>query len=197
MAVDVSSLGIQVHGGMGYIEETGAAQHWRDARITTIYEGTTGIQGNDLVVRKLLRDGGDTARAIFAQVRESASALEASDRPQLQEIGQHIVAALEAWEAATDWILTRARDAPAEILAAAVPYLALSVAVAGGWQLGRAAAAAARRLDRSRGDPSFDGAKIATARYYAASQLPQASALSAVVRQAGPALAAVGDEALG
>ena len=93
MGIEVTSLGIQVYGGMGYIEETGAAQHWRDSRITTIYEGTTGIQANDLIFRKLMRDQGATAKVVFSEVQGTANDLLASDRPELRAIGGHLLGA--------------------------------------------------------------------------------------------------------
>jgi hypothetical protein len=123
MGIEVTSLGIQIHGGMGFIEETGAAQHWRDSRITTIYEGTTGIQANDLIFRKLMRDQGETANVVFAEITATTRALAASKRPQLQAIGKRLDAALQAWREATAWLLANAGSAPAGALAAAVPYL--------------------------------------------------------------------------
>ena len=96
MSIEVTSLGIQIYGGMGYIEETGAAQHWRDSRITTIYEGTTGIQANDLIFRKLMRDQGATARVVFAEVAATARALSESERSDLQAIGRRLDAGLTA-----------------------------------------------------------------------------------------------------
>jgi hypothetical protein len=112
MGIEVASLGIQIYGGMGFIEETGAAQHWRDSRITTIYEGTTGIQANDLIFRKLLRDQGETANVVFAEIAATASALAASTRPQLQAIARRLDAALQAWREATAWLLANAGSAP-------------------------------------------------------------------------------------
>ncbi|MDP1957395.1 MAG: acyl-CoA dehydrogenase, partial [Rhodocyclaceae bacterium] len=194
MSIDVTSLGIQIHGGMGYIEETGAAQHWRDARITTIYEGTTGIQANDLLFRKLMRDQGATAKVVFGEVHATVKALAASGRPELQAIAQRLGVALQAWTGATEWLAANVKTGLSGVLAAAVPYLHLAVTVCGGWQMGRAALAAAVHLDRAEGDPSFYRAKIATAHFYADHLLPQSAAFAESVKAGDAALAGVGDE---
>src|SRR5574337_171721 len=196
MGIDVTSLGIQVHGGMGFIEETGAAQHWRDSRITTIYEGTTGIQANDLIFRKLMRDGGATARLVFAQIRETVSMLAAAGRPELQAIGRRLEDALQAWVDATDWVIANAKADAGGVLTAAVPYLHLAVTVAGGWQMGRAALAAAGKLDAGEGDARFYQAKIATARFYADQLLPQARAFAQTVLAGSSALTEITDDML-
>ncbi len=196
MSIDVTSLGIQVHGGMGFIEETGAAQHWRDSRITTIYEGTTGIQANDLIFRKLMRDGGATARLVFGQVRETVGALAAAASPQLQAIGRRLDSALQAWVEATEWVLANAKTDAAGTLAAAVPYLNLAVSVSGGWQMGRAALAAASKLQAGAGDPRFYQVKIVTAAFYADQLLPQAQAFAETVLAGGDALAGFSDDML-
>ncbi|MDP2194778.1 MAG: acyl-CoA dehydrogenase C-terminal domain-containing protein [Rhodocyclaceae bacterium] len=194
MSIDVTSLGIQIHGGMGYIEETGAAQHWRDARITTIYEGTTGIQANDLLFRKLMRDQGATAKVVFGEVHATVKALAASSRPELQAIAKRLGVALQAWTGATEWLAANAKTGLSGVLAAAVPYLHLAVTVCGGWQMGRAALAAAGHLDKAAGDPAFCRAKIATAHFYADHLLPQAAAYAESVKAGDAALAGVGDE---
>ncbi len=181
MSIEVTSLGIQIHGGMGFIEETGAAQHWRDARITTIYEGTTGIQANDLIFRKLMRDQGATARLLFAEIQACVAALVASERPALRQTGQRLGDALRAWIAATEWLAAHAKTGLAGVLTAAVPYLNLAVTVTGGWLLGKGALAAARYLDAGEGDPVFYGQRIASARFYADQQLPLAGAYAATV----------------
>jgi alkylation response protein AidB-like acyl-CoA dehydrogenase len=196
MAVEVTSLGIQIHGGMGFIEETGAAQHFRDARITTIYEGTTGIQANDLVFRKLMRDQGATAKVLFGQIAGTARALAASERPELKAVAQRLGPALDAWVKATEHLGATVKDDLAGVLAAAVPYLNLAVVVSGGWQMGRAALAAERQLAAGEGDARFLEAKIATARFYADQLLPQAAAGGETVRAGGTALAAVADDML-
>ncbi len=194
MGIEVTSLGIQVYGGMGYIEETGAAQHWRDSRITTIYEGTTGIQANDLIFRKLMRDQGATARVVFGEVAATARALAESDRAELQAIGRRLDAGLKAWSEATDWLLANAKTGVSGVLTAAVPYLDLAVIVSGGWLMGKAALAAAGYLEKGEGDLPFYKAKLASAAFYADQMLPQAAAKAATVMAGDVALAGMGDE---
>jgi acyl-CoA dehydrogenase len=196
MGIDVTSLGIQVYGGMGYIEETGAAQHWRDARITTIYEGTTGIQANDLIFRKLLRDQGATARVVFAEVAATARALNETGHADLLAIGQRLDAGLKSWQEVTDWVIANAKTGVSGVLTAAVPYLDLAVAVCGGWLMGKAALAAAGHLDRDEGDLAFYRGKLATARFYAEQILPQAQANAATVMAGDAGLTAVIDDML-
>jgi acyl-CoA dehydrogenase len=196
MGIEVTSLGIQVYGGMGYIEETGAAQHWRDARITTIYEGTTGIQANDLVFRKLLRDQGATARVVFAEVAATARALNESARADLQAIGRRLDAGLAAWNEATDWVLANAKSGVSGVLTAAVPYLDLAVAVTGGWLMGKAALAAAGYLEKGAGDLPFYTAKLASAAFYADQVLPLAQARALSVMAGDAAITNLDSEAL-
>ncbi len=188
MGVEVTSLGIQIHGGMGFIEETGAAQHWRDSRITTIYEGTTGIQANDLVSRKLMRDGGATARLFSEKIAETARTLASSERPELKAIAERLGSGLDAWVKATEWLAGNAKSNLAGVLAAAVPYLNLAITVCGGWQMGRAALAAAKKLEAGEGDAHFYAAKITTVRFYADLVLPLATAYSENVRAGETAL---------
>ena len=194
MGIDVTSLGVQIYGGMGYIEETGAAQHWRDSRITTIYEGTTGIQANDLLFRKLMRDQGETAKLVFGEVYATAKALGTSGKPELQAIGQRLGVALKAWTGATEWLAANARTGLSGVLTAAVPYLHLAVTVTGGWFMGKAALAAAGYLDKGEGDQPFYRAKVATARFYADQMLPQAISYAETVMAGDAALAGVGNE---
>ena len=190
---EVASLGVQVHGGMGFIEETGAAQHWRDSRITTIYEGTTGIQANDLIFRKLMRDQGATAQAVLSEVQGTADALLASDRPELRAIGAQLLGAKQAWSDATEWVLGTVRSDVAAVLTAALPYLNLAVLVCGGWMMGRAALAAAGYLDSEAGDQRFYRSKIATAGFYADQLLAQAEAWSKVAMAGDAAIRGFGD----
>ena len=197
MGIEVTSLGIQIYGGMGFIEETGAAQHWRDSRITTIYEGTTGIQANDLLFRKLMRDQGATARVVFGEVAATAKALAASPRPELQAIAKRLGEALQAWIKATEWLAANAKTGLSGVLTAAVPYLHLAVTVSGGWLMGRAALAAAGYLDKAEGDQAFYRAKIATAHFYADQMLPQAAAYGETVRAGDAALVDLLDELFG
>jgi alkylation response protein AidB-like acyl-CoA dehydrogenase len=175
-ALGITSTGIQVHGGMGFIEETGAAQHARDARILTIYEGTTGIQANDLVGRKIARDGGAAAHVAIAEMRRTVAAL---DGAELAPIRVALTEAVALLERAVAWVVdTSATDARA-VAAGAVPFLKLFGVVAGGWQMGRAAHVAQARLGAGdNSDPGFYRAKLATARFYADHVLPQAHGLA-------------------
>ncbi len=178
MSIDVASLGVQVHGGMGFIEETGAAQYYRDARILTIYEGTTAIQANDLVGRKTLRDGGAVARALLAEVRQTEAALEASGDPAAARMLAPLRRASAALSDAVDFVLANAASHPNAVFGAAVPYLLLAGTTLAGWQMARALLASLAHRDE---DPAFHDAKIATAQCYALHKLSQAPGLAAVV----------------
>jgi alkylation response protein AidB-like acyl-CoA dehydrogenase len=191
IAQEVTSLGVQVHGGMGFIEETGAAQHFRDARITTIYEGTTGIQANDLLGRKTARDGGATARAVASDIARVAAELAAHADANLAAIGRRLSEATVALNQAIDWVVAAFASQPREAHAGAVAYLRLWGLAVGGWQLGRAALAAARHLHAGTGDAGFLAAKIVTARYYADCLLPQASAFMTTLVEGGPSAVAM------
>ena len=176
--IEVASTGIQVHGGMGFIEETGAAQHLRDARITAIYEGTTGIQANDLVGRKLLREGGRSMRALIAEIGALADELARAGGADMPAIGARLHDGAQAMTDAVDWILaTGAKDINA-VLAGAVPFLHLCGVVCGGWQMARAASIAQRKLDAGDGDSAFYKATVATARFYADQDLSRARGLA-------------------
>ncbi|MGE5171439.1 MAG: acyl-CoA dehydrogenase [Rudaea sp.] len=190
-AQDVASLGVQVHGGMGFIEETGAAQYYRDVRIITIYEGTTGIQANDLVGRKTARDGGETANRVAAEIDKVAARLASHTDPALNAIGLRLAAATAALQNAIGWMLANYSAQPRAALAGSVPYLMLWGTVAGGWQMARAASLAAERLASGEGDSSFLRAKIATAHYYAESLLPLADAYAQAVVTGGPSVLAL------
>jgi hypothetical protein len=173
---------------MGFIEETGAAQHLRDARIAPIYEGTNGIQANDLVGRKLTRDGGAAARGFLAEIAATARALDAGDDAG-RAIGRRLAPAAEALAQATDWLLETLPRNVDLALAGASPYLALFGTVAGGWSLARQAQAASRRLAAQDGEidrQHLDG-KIAVARFFADNLLPQATSLAAQVTEGGEA----------
>ncbi|HRP97381.1 MAG TPA: acyl-CoA dehydrogenase [Rhodocyclaceae bacterium] len=186
-AIEIASTGIQVHGGMGYIEETGAAQHLRDARITTIYEGTTAIQANDLIGRKIAREQGVTARAVIAEMRTVLEALrqDAGDTTHAA-IARALEAGIVALESAVDYVLaTYSQDIKAASVGS-VPLLKLFGIVAGGWQMARAALVAKRKLDEDR---DFYTTKRVTARFYADHVLSQAPGLAyAVVNGAAGAL---------
>jgi alkylation response protein AidB-like acyl-CoA dehydrogenase len=171
---ELSSLGVQVHGGMGYVEETGAAQYLRDARITSIYEGTNGIQAADLVSRKLGRDGGAAMEAALAGVRHTQEKLDASGDAELAAIGAALGAALAALEQSTQWILARLKDAPEAALGASFDYMMQTGYVFGGWHLARAALCAhGKRAAGS--DRPFYARKIATALFYSRQILPRAA----------------------
>ncbi len=177
--VEVASLGIQVHGGMGYVEETGAAQHWRDARIAPIYEGTNGIQAADLAFRKTVRDSGAATAAFVASSRELASSLEATGDADLLALRARLADGLDHLETAAKWIVeTGAKDAPAVAASSAV-YLELFGVVAGGVMMAKSALAAHGK-DKS---DKFLAAKIATARFYADQLLPKASGLAVAVTE--------------
>src|SRR5204862_2210477 len=165
LGVEVASLGIQVHGGMGYIEETGAAQYLRDARIAPIYEGTNGIQANDLVGRKLGRDQGEAARELIAEMRASLADLTA---PELALLRQRLMDATAALDTATAYLVG---TDPAHAAAGSVPYLQLFGTVLGGWLMARVAAATLRQPETG-----LAPAKLATARFYSEHFLPRASA---------------------
>jgi 3-(methylthio)propanoyl-CoA dehydrogenase len=190
MSENVARDGVQVHGGMGFIEETGAAQHYRDAKILTIYEGTTAIQANDLVGRKTVRDGGAVAKAILAQVRATAAQLAESPDADFGAIRAQLVAGSAALESVIDYVVANAKSDVRAVFAGSVPYLKLAGIVLGGWQMARAALAARRKLDGGAGDAAFYRAKIATARFFADHVLAQADGLChAIVNGAAGVLA--------
>ncbi|RKP52103.1 acyl-CoA dehydrogenase [Trinickia fusca] len=179
LSIDVASLGVQVHGGMGFIEETGAAQYYRDARILPIYEGTTAIQANDLVGRKTLRDGGAVARKLIARVGETIQELAAQDDVAFAVMREQLAHGQQALANVVDFVLANAKQDPNAVFAGSVPYLKLAGIVLCGWQMARAMLVAARE---QASDPAFYGAKLATARFYAEQVLPQAAALEVAIR---------------
>jgi len=192
--IEIASTGIQVHGGMGFIEETGAAQHLRDARITTIYEGTTGIQANDLIGRKIAREGGATAKEVIKAMREVEAELGKAPGEDLAATREAFSAALTAAEECVSWmVITYGNDIRAAH-AGAVPFLKLMGIVCGGWQLARSALVAQQRLSEGKGDKSFYEAKIKTARFYADHVLTQAPALRNTVVHGAAAVMALAEE---
>ncbi len=193
--IDVASTGIQVHGGMGFIEETGAAQHLRDARITTIYEGTTGIQANDLIGRKVAREGGATAKEVIAVMRAVEAELGKAAGEDMAAAREAFSAALTAAEECVSWmVITYGNDIKAAH-AGAVPFLKLMGIVCGGWQMARAALVARQRLSEGKGNKSFYEAKIKTARFYADHVLTQAPGLrNAIVHGAAGVMALAEDQ---
>jgi alkylation response protein AidB-like acyl-CoA dehydrogenase len=174
MSIEVASLGVQVHGGMGFIEETGAAQYLRDARILTIYEGTTAIQANDLVGRKTARDGGRVAKGVAAQVAETEADLAASKSPAAHSMKKRLGAAREAFEQVVDFVVAQGKANPNAVFAGSVPYLMLGGNLVAGWQMARSLLAAERLLAHGEGDAGFLAAKVATARFYAEHLLSRA-----------------------
>jgi hypothetical protein len=178
--IELTSTGVQVFGGVGFIEETGACQYYRDARITTIYEGTTGIQANDLVGRKLAREKtpGAAMRALLGDIAATATEMAGDDA--LAPMADQLEAAAAAMERAADWILFNYESGTAAALAGAVPFLKLTGIVAGGWLLAKSAVVARHQIAAGNADPFYAG-KIATAAYFAAHQLPFAQAYAAEV----------------
>ena len=182
LAVQVTGLGAQVHGGMGFIEETGAAQHYRDARILSIYEGTTAIQANDLVGRKTLRDGGAMARQLCAWIASTEEDLAVHGEPECALMRAALSPARQALEAVVEHVLAQGKADAKAVYAGAVNYLLLAGYVLSGWQMARALMVA---LEKRNEDPAFYEAKVHTALFHAQSLLPQAHALASAVLNAG------------
>ncbi|MGB4925313.1 MAG: acyl-CoA dehydrogenase [Giesbergeria sp.] len=166
MGIEVASLGVQVHGGMGFIEETGAAQYYRDARILTIYEGTTAIQANDLVGRKTARDGGAVASAIAAQIAKTEQELHASSSAAAQAVAARLETARLAYLDVVDFGVKNNKSSPNAVFAGSVPYLLLAGRLVAGWQLARSLLVADALLHQGQ-DSAFMQAKIVTAQFYA------------------------------
>jgi hypothetical protein len=182
ISIDVANLGIQVHGGVGYIEETGAAQLLRDARILTIYEGTTAIQANDLVGRKTLRDRGATVNWLLDRIDATLSELQVlagNATPAIDATHRHLLAGRHALAQSVAFLLTHADGHPNAVYGAGVPYLKLCGVVLGGWQMARALLASLKKQNL---DPDFHLAKIATAHFFAVHVLPQAHAYATAIR---------------
>jgi hypothetical protein len=176
MSLDVASLGVQVHGGMGFIEETGAAQYLRDAKILTIYEGTTAIQANDLVGRKTARDGGQTAKAIARQIEATEGQLAQRGSAAAKAMHKHLAAARRAFLEVVDFVAVRTKAGPESanaVFAGSVPYLMLAGNLMAGWQMARALLVAEDKLAAGE-DRAFMQAKISTARFYAEHLLSKA-----------------------
>jgi alkylation response protein AidB-like acyl-CoA dehydrogenase len=185
LGVELTSLALQVHGGMGYIEETGVAQHYRDIRIAPIYEGTNGIQAMDMVGRKLPMRAGGVVADYLAGIEATAGDLSGAEG-DLAAIGKRLADAHAALRTTTDWLLANGLTDPNNSLAGATPYLRMCGIVTGGWLLARSAQAAQRRLDAGEGDAEFLRQKLLTAKFYAEQLLPQAAGLAPSVT-AGPA----------
>jgi len=195
MGIEVASLGIQVHGGMGFIEETGAAQHLRDARITTIYEGTTGIQANDLVGRKMGREGGRTALSLLVEIEKLPGQLGRSGDAQLVAIGEALAMAASRLRKTVEWVSETYGANPAAVAAGSVYVLKLMGITLGGWLLARSAQIAAKQLAAKEGDAAYLKGKIFTARFFADHVMAQAPALASAVMDGSESVLAV-EEAL-
>jgi alkylation response protein AidB-like acyl-CoA dehydrogenase len=191
---EAASLGVQVHGGMGYIEETGAAQFMRDAKIAEIYEGTNGIQANDLIGRKLTRDGGAAAKAFIASMK-SLDGEFANAGAEYSVLRANLAIGLDALDATTDWMLEHQGGDPRDAAAGAMAYLRLWGTTAGGWLMARAALAAEADLSTGKGDAKFLRAKTLSARFYGEQILPRALSLHAAATAGAATLMAMEDEA--
>ena len=166
MSLEVTSMGVQVHGGMGFIEETGAAQYYRDAKILTIYEGTTAIQANDLVGRKTMRDAGATAKSIAAHMQATEAALTGQGSADALAVAKRLTAARTALLEVVDFVIQQTKSNPNAVFAGSVPYLMLAGNVVAGWQMARSLLAAEDQIAKGV-DVDFMKAKITTARFYA------------------------------
>ena len=193
-SLEVASLAVQVHGGMGFIEETGVAQYYRDARILTIYEGTTAIQANDLVGRKTTRDGGALARAVAARIEATEGELVAQGGAAARAMAARLAAARQAFLDVVGFMVERGKADPGAAYAGSVPYLMLAGNLVAGWQMARALRVAEQRLAAGE-DEAFMRAKVATARFYADHILPRTGALRDAVVDGAESIAAMPLEA--
>ena len=194
LSQDVTRDGVQVHGGMGFIEETGAAQHYRDAKILTIYEGTTAIQANDLVGRKTVRDGGAVAKGLIAQVRATEAALAGAAGDDFKAIARALTEGSAALDAVVDYMAANMKTDIKGVFSGSVPYLKLAGIVLGGWTMARAALVARQKLEAGEGDASFYKAKIATTRFFADHILSQASGLRTSIIDGSAGVLALSEE---
>ena len=192
VGIDVANTGVQVHGGMGFIEETGAAQHLRDVRITAIYEGTNGIQAADLVGRKVGRDGGTAAKALIGEMRLGLASLSAD--AEMEVIGRRLGAGIDALETATDWLVETIADDADAVAAGAAHYMRLVGIVAGGWLMAKAAATANVKLAAGEGDPRYLKGKVVTTRFFADHILVQSDGLADAFSAGASSVAAAGED---
>jgi hypothetical protein len=192
--IEVASTSIQVFGGAGYVDDHGASQPLRDVRVTSIYEGTTAIQAQDLVDRKLVRDGGEAFRAWLGSVSATRQELGDSGHEGLADMARRLGAGCAALTSAVEVVLAQYASRPLDVLAGSVPLLRSFGVVMGGWHMARAALVAQRHLEVAQGHTQFMAAKVASARYYATHILPQAIAYADVSREGGPSVMAM-DEA--
>ena len=190
MSLEVTSLGVQVHGGMGFIEETGAAQYYRDAKILTIYEGTTAIQANDLVGRKTARDGGRTAKAIAAQIEATETELARRESAAARSMLKRLKAAREAFIDVVNFVAGQTKAAPNAVFAGSVPYLMLAGNLVAGWQMARALIVAEDKAAAGE-EVAFMQAKAATARFYAEHLLSKAPGLRDSILEGGESVTAL------
>jgi 3-(methylsulfanyl)propanoyl-CoA dehydrogenase len=194
LAQELSSLGVQVHGGMGFIEETGAAQHFRDARITTIYEGTTGIQAQDLVGRKVIRDSGKAMKNLLEEMHQVGKEIASLDNENFVSFQSNYIKAVQTLEKATAWLLDNYQsdaNAPGSV---AVNFMMLMGTVCGGWLMARAALIASAKIDAGADDVEFYKGKIVSARFYADHFLPRADAYLASVMAGSESIMALNNE---
>lgn len=194
MSLEVTSLGVQVHGGMGFIEETGAAQYYRDAKILTIYEGTTAIQANDLIGRKTSRDGGQTAKAIAGQIEVTEKELVKQGSADALAVAKRLKAAREAFIDVVDFVAGNTKASPNAVFAGSVPYLMLAGNVVAGWQMARSLLVAQEQMARGV-DTAFMQAKITTARFYADHLLTKAPGLRDSIVEGADSVTALALEA--
>ncbi len=192
LGVEMTSLGIQIHGGMGYVEETGVAQHWRDARIAPIYEGTNGIQAADLVFRKLPLGGGAVIEKFFSEMTDLASQLE--DNDDLGSLGTALAAGVKEMREAALWLGGRLATQPNDAAAGAVPFLRVAGVVVGGYYLARSAQIAQQLLDAGEGDVDFLNDKIATALFYGQQILPTVAGLVPTITRGADLFFAIPNE---
>jgi alkylation response protein AidB-like acyl-CoA dehydrogenase len=191
---EIASIGVQIHGGMGFIEETGAAQHMRDARILPIYEGTNGIQARDLVGRKLARDGGEVLLDLVVEMRASAEEMAKAPSDEIAVIRGSLEAAADTLEEATKWVALSIKSDLVAALAGSVPFLQLAGTALGCWLLGKGALAAQRKLAARDGDLAFLQATLVTARFYSEVVLPPALARLGPLKAAGFTVFALNEE---
>ncbi len=189
-SVEVTSLGVQVHGGMGFIEETGAAQYYRDSRILPIYEGTTAIQANDLIGRKTSRDGGALAKAIASQIADTEGQLAARPSAAGKKLAAQLKAARESFLTVVDFVVANVKANPNAVFAGSVPYLMLAGNLVAGWQMGRALMVAEDKLAAGE-DATFMTAKVATARFYGDHILARVASLRDTILNGGDSVSAM------
>ena len=194
LGVEMTSLGIQTHGGMGYVEETGAAQHWRDVRIAPIYEGTNGIQAADLVFRKLPLGGGAVIQEFMSEMTNLASQLIENDR--LAPLGTALADGVTHMSDAALWLGGRLATQPNDVAAGSAPFLRLAGVVVGGYYLARSAQIAQQLLDAGEGDPDFLNDKITTSMFYGEQILPTAAGLVTTITRGADLFFAIPNERL-